>query len=57
VRVMRLMIALSGSTVCLQPAIADTRNNVANAIVMVTIRGTASNGSSIERNGTGSNMS
>jgi hypothetical protein len=53
VRLMCLVIALSASTACLQPAIADTRNDVANAIVMVAIRGTASNGASIERNGTG----
>ena len=53
---MRLMlsaIALMSTALSAQPAAADTRNDVTNAIVMVAVRGKASGGNSVERNGTG----
>ena len=46
-------IALMSTALSAQPAAPDTRNDVTNAIVMVAVRGKASSGNSVERNGTG----
>src|SRR5882757_5514247 len=46
-------IALMSTALSAQPAAAATRNDVTNAIVMVAVRGKASSGNSVERNGTG----
>ncbi|MEZ2142241.1 hypothetical protein AAE026_08030 [Bradyrhizobium sp. DN5] len=53
VRLLLPMIALVGAAPSLQAAAADSRNDVANAIVMVAVRGKAANGTTVERNGTG----
>jgi hypothetical protein len=53
VRPIIVSTALICSILGCSPVIADTRNEVANAIVMVAVRGRASDGTTVERNGTG----